>query len=644
MPRAITLRDRLRYRFDNLMARGPIALIGWLFLVSAIVVTALAGALFVSGIDPDHRSFAQDEWAALLRALDTGTIANDQGSWPFLFLMLAVTIAGIFLVSTLIGIMTTGINARLERLRKGRSFVAETDHTLVLGWSPQVFTIVREIAQANENQRRGCIAVLAEKDAGEMQDELRARVPHTGRTRVVCRTGSPLELADLDIVNPHGARSIIIVAPESDDPDAFVIKTVLALTNHPDRRPEPYHIVAVIRDRKNWEAAKLVGGSEVEIVLAPDLIARVTAQTCRQSGLSVAYTELLDFGGDEIYFKPEPSLAGKTFGEALFAYEDSALIGLRFADGRIALNPPMDTRIGVDDRVIAISRDDDTIRLSRGWEAGVDEDAIRTPPCREKAPEHTLVLGWNDRAGPVIGELDAYVGEGSTVLLVAEDAAAEAASIDVHRFADRPLANLTVTFRRGDTTDRRTLDALHVERFDHVIVLSDADGAGGDPREAAAQAQQADARTLITLLHLRDIGDRQGRRFSIVSEMLDIRNRELAQVTRADDFIVSDNLVSLMLSQIAENRELAAVFDDLFDPAGSEIYLKPAADFVHPGRPVTFYTVVEAARRQGQVAIGYRVAAQAYDARRAYGVRLNPRKTEPVVFAEEDRIVVLAEE
>ena len=65
--------------------------------------------------------------------------------------------------------------------------------------------------------------------------------------------------------------------------------------------------------------------------------------------------------------------------------------------------------------------------------------------------------------------------------------------------------------------------------------------------------------------------------------MLDVRNRELAEVTRADDFIVSDQLISLMLTQISENRELDAVFADLFDPDGSEIYLKPAGDYVEPG-------------------------------------------------------------
>jgi ion channel POLLUX/CASTOR len=59
--------------------------------------------------------------------------------------------------------------------------------------------------------------------------------------------------------------------------------------------------------------------------LTGDVIARVVAQTSRQSGLSVVYTELMNFGGDEIYFKQEPGLSGKTFGEALLAYEDSML-------------------------------------------------------------------------------------------------------------------------------------------------------------------------------------------------------------------------------------------------------------------------------------------------------------------------------
>ena len=125
--------------------------------------------------------------------------------------------------------------------------------------------------------------------------------------------------------------------------------------------------------------------------------------------------------------------------------------------------------------------------------------------------------------------------------------------------------------------------------------------------------------------------------------MLDVRNRALAEVTQADDFIVSDKLVSLMLSQISENKELNAVFADVFDPEGSEIYLKLASNYVALGQPLNFYTLVEAARRRGEVALGYRLRADANNPEKAYGVVVNPDKAKEVNFSEWDRIIVLAE-
>ncbi|HYR07932.1 MAG TPA: hypothetical protein VEQ60_09195, partial [Longimicrobium sp.] len=340
MHHTISRRDRLRYWFDNTMSRGPVALIAWLFLISVLVIAVLSGVVVALGLDPDRRGFVQVAWAGLMRTLDAGTMGGDEGSWTFLLVMLLITLAGIFIVSTLIGILTTGIEAKLDELRKGRSFVAEKNHTVILGWSPQIFTVLSELIEANQNQRRPCVAILAEKDAVEMQDEIAARIPDSGRTRIVVRNGSPIDPADLEIVNPEAARSVIILAPEMDDPDPHVIKVILALTNAP-ARPEThrYHIVASLREKKNFDVARMVGRDEVQLVLAGELIARVTAQTCRQSGLSVAYTELLDFGGDEIYFKHEPALAGRSFADALTAYDDSAVIGLRFGDGRIQLNP-----------------------------------------------------------------------------------------------------------------------------------------------------------------------------------------------------------------------------------------------------------------------------------------------------------------
>jgi voltage-gated potassium channel Kch len=629
-----TALDRLRYAFDNFMARGTIALMGGLGLLSALVIVAVGVVMTLFQIapadDPEPGvSFSEAVWRSLMRTLDPGTMGGDQG-WSFRFAALAVTLGGIFIISAFIGVINNGIEGKLEELRKGRSRVIETGHTVILGWSEQVFSIISELVLANANQPRSCLVILGDVDKIAMEDAIRDKVGPTGRTRVVCRTGNPIDLDDLEIASPHTARSIIILSPETDDPDSNVIKTMLAITNNPNRRPEPYHVVAEIRDPKNMDAARMVGKDEVELVLVGDLIARIIAQTCRQSGLSVVYTELLDFGGDEIYFRAEPSLVGRAFGEALTAYRTAAVIGLRPQGGAPTLNPPMDTRLNPGDELVVIAADDDAICPVDTSQAVIDERAIRLAEPPAPQPERSLILGWNWRAPAIINELDNYVAPGSAVKVVCDF---DDALIEVERKCSH-LVHQQVTVELGDTTDRRTLDRLGVAGYDHIIVLSYAD---------TLDEQQADARTLITLLHLRDIIDRNCEDASIVSEMLDLRNRALAEVTRADDFIVSDKLVSLMLSQVSENKYLNAVFADIFDPEGSEIYLRPAGHYVALGQPVNFFTVVAAARQRGELAMGYRLRARASDAAQSYGVVVNPDKAQPVTFSEGDRLIVVAQ-
>src|SRR5215218_536530 len=347
--RRITLANRLRYWFDNTMARGTVALIGWLFVLLVALVVASALVVYATGVAPEvggHRpGFLQTLWLNLMRAIDPGNVGGDQGNWPFMLFMLAVTAGGILVFSTLIGVIFTGIDSKLDELRKGRSLVVERGHTVVYGWSSEVFSVISELVVANESRPSACIAVLADKDKVEMEDEIPDRVGKRKNRRAAGRTGDPIAIANLERANPHEARSIIVLPPEREDADSQVIKTILALTNNPNRRKEPYHIVSRMREPENLGVAQMVGGAEVELVPVDDLIACITAQTCRQSGLSVVYTDLLDFGGDEIYFRHEPRLVEIAFGEALTAYESCSVIGLRTGDGRIEQNPPMETKI-----------------------------------------------------------------------------------------------------------------------------------------------------------------------------------------------------------------------------------------------------------------------------------------------------------
>jgi ion channel POLLUX/CASTOR len=632
----VTWRDELRYRFENTLSKGPIAIIGWLALASLaiVAVSAVVLAIMRVGQDPaDHEhpyGFLEGMWQSMLRTLDPGVVAGDSG-WKLRLLMLLVTIGGIFIVSILIGTITSGLEARLEELRKGRSRVIEHGYTLILGWSSKVYSIIGELLVANENQKDPCIVIMSERDKIEMQDAIRSKFPDTRNTRVICRSGNPLDLDDLAVVDPHSARSIIVLAPEADNPDIHVIKSVLAITNNPDRKRAPYHIVAEIREPRNLEAAALVGGKEAIYVQGEDLIARVTAQTCRQSGLSVVYTELLDFDGAEIYFKDEPALAGRTYREVIAAYEDSTVIGvMRGSNGDVLINPPMDTPFSNGDQVIAISEDDDTLVLRADAGGGLPEPSAlsqreRLPP----APERILILGWNGKAQAIIEELDNYVAPGSETIVICRHEGVREILLGVAKRMKRQR----VRFADGDITHAATLAAVKAASFEHVILLSYSD----------LPMQEADAKTLITLLHLRNLADAAGTRLSIVSEMMDMRNRALAQIARADDFIVSDKLVSLMMSQLSENKNLERVFKVLFSSEGSEIYIRPMTDYIKLGRNVDFYTVLEAAAQKGETAIGYRLMKHADDKALGYGVNVNPKKSEKHLFAENDKIIVLAE-
>ena len=623
---------RLRYDFDKSMAAGPVALIGWLAIVSLVVIAIAAGVIALLRVAPDGSDplgFGEAAWEALMRTLDSGTMGGDTG-WGFRAVMLAVTLGGIFIVSALIGVLSTGLEGKLDELRKGRSEVLEKDHTIIFNWSASIFDILSELSIANESRRRPRIVIMAAKDKVEMEDEIAAKVPNLRNTRVICRSGDPTDLADLAIVSPQTSRSIIVLSPEGDDPDSRVVKTILALVNDPRRRTEKYRIAAEIRDARSVELAKVVGGDEVQLVLADDLIARIVVHSSRQSGLSAVYSELLDFDGCEIYTAEQKGLDGKTFGDALMAYDACTLMGLTDASGAVMLNPPMETVIAPGMKAILIAEDDDTIALTNSA-LEIDHSAIMVPKHAERVPERTLMLGWN-RRGPMIAfELSRYVAPGS-VLTIAADTPELQDEVGALTIVGN---NLQVEYGILDTARRAALDGLDVPAYNHVLVLGYSDH---------LDAQATDTRTLVTLLHLRKIAEASGSHINVVSEMVDVRNRELAEVTRADDFVVSNKLVSLMLAQASENENIGAIFAELLDEAGSEFYMRPAETYLDLGKPISFYTVTAACRRRGEVAIGYvrkRVEAED-DPRNMGGVVVNPKKSASLIYEAGDRIIVLA--
>jgi len=629
-----SFKEKLRYNFDNTLSNGPIAIISWLALVTFLLVILAGLILFITGLSADPESneplgLVEGIWQSLMRVLDAGTVTGDEG-WAFRLFMLLITIAGLFIFSSLIGSISSGIDESISNLRKGKSKVIESNHTLILGYSSMIYSVISELCLANESQKKAVIVILADLDKVEIEDDIRSRIQDTKTSKIIVRSGNPLDFQDLQMVNYNEAKAIILLSPENEEnPDNQVIKSVLSITGNKNRKKEPYHIVAEIKSNENKQVASLVGGKEVSYVYSSDLISKLTAQTCRQSGLSIIYSELLQFEGDEIYFYSDHGLVGLTFKQCLYSFEDSCVMGVFTADRKVLLNPAMNYKINKEDQLILIAEDDSKInRLLLPKEV---LPVAYTPQVKmEREIETTLILGWNHKGKKIIEELDHYVIKGSSVSILGEIEGMEDSLVSL----SEELKNITLYFQHGNINDRKTLDELHIESFNHIIVLSYMN---------KGNIQISDSITLICLVHLRDISEKARKDFSVVSEMLDVQNRELAEVAKADDFIVSDNLLSLLMTQIAENKDLEKVYDCLFNDEGAEIYLNPVEEYLDIHEPTDFYKVIESASKIGHTAIGYRSLNQKVMNYGKFGVVLNPLKSNQINFEQGDFLIVLAE-
>ncbi|HET6938464.1 MAG TPA: hypothetical protein VFI19_07665 [Nocardioides sp.] len=614
--------DRLRYMFDNSMSSGTPALIAWLTAATVLLIVVFAFILTISGVhqDGDDRGFFADLFYNLLHALDPGTVGGDTGTWGWKLTMLALTLGGLFIVSALIGVLATGIDSKLADLRRGRSIVLEKDHTVILGWSESIFTIISELTLANESRRDPVIVILADMDKVDMEDELKVKVPERRGTKIICRSGSPMDLDDLRLSSHETARSVILLAPDSDDPDSEVIKTLLALTHGGEEGPR---IVAEIQDPANLEAASLVGAGRTTLLDIRETVAKLVVQTSRQSGAAAVYTELFDYSGDEFYFFEDHGMAGSTYAEVQLAFEAASVVGI-IDGGTSKLNPAPDTPITAEQTLIVVVEDDSALE---GQSRSMTEPALNklgTQTSTDQHPTQALLVGWNQRAPIVLRELDRYAPPGSslTVLTTYGDPVVPA------------FQNLAVTVVKASSTSRAVLEDHVGVDLDQIIVLCYDDD---------LDVQTADSRTLVTLLHVRDILGKLGSETPVVSEMIDDRNRVLASVADVDDIVVSGEIVSLVVTQLSEDGRLEAVFNELLGADGSEIYLRPAEWYVEPGDEVSWATVVAGATGRNETAIGLKSALLAEPGLK-FGVVVNPPKSQTYTIAPGDAVVVLAED
>lgn len=225
--------------------------------------------------------------------------------------------------------------------------------------------------------------------------------------------------------------------------------------------------------------------------------------------------------------------------------------------------------------------------------------------------------------------LDAFLAPGSELWMFNEvfEGVREKKLIDGGLDIER-LMNITLVHREGNAVIRRHLESLPLESFDSILILAD--------ESVEDSAIQADSRSLATLLLIRDIQAKRlpyreakasshGRKGSfsqgswigemqqasdksvIISEILDPRTKNLLSMSRISDYVLSNELVSMALAMVAEDRQINDVLEELFAEEGNEMHIRQADLYIKEGEELSFYEILLRARQRREIVIGYRL-------------------------------------
>jgi voltage-gated potassium channel Kch len=625
----VSLLKRIRYNFDNSLS-NPAAFVGYVFIaiiILAFIMTAVQGAIAtVTALNEplDSATYFFVFWDAFTKILGIGSTA----AWGAQIVNTIYWAIGIAITGAVIGFISAQIIRAVAKLQEGKSAVIESGHTLILGWSNRVFPILSELAIANENVRKPRVVIFAAVTRSQMDSEIRSRVPNLGKLKVITRTGDPTNPEDLKRANVSSAKSIIILdADESGD--STIVSTVLAV-KAVNANPA-IRIVAELDDAHTADAITSATSNQVIAIRSQEVIARVTAQASRQPGLAAVTLDLLDFAGDEIYVSAISQLEGKTYADALLAFNQASVIGLVDAGGKVQLNPSPNTKIASGAKIIAIAEDDDKI-IYTGVREDLKSKKVSTAASAKKEPEHLLFIGWSSMGRAVVSELARFLPKGSTVHIVAESRHVDPAELKGLNFG----TNLKVSYSSVSGDIDELIAAASAKKYNEVVILG--------YREAISEAE-ADSQTMLTMLQMNQIFEAKNNRVEptrLVAEILDSRKAELARVAAVDDMVVSDNLAALLIAQVSDNPALDKVFDDLFDADSASLSVNPIELYAKVGKPIEYAELVAVGRAHGESVIGYRTLEGSKN-QASSGVKLNPIKSATFTPAKGDGLIVVGD-
>jgi Trk K+ transport system NAD-binding subunit len=607
----ISLKDRFNYWFDNRVTKGSLGLIKALIAASVALAVLIAGLIILFRFN-EEGEVGSVFWNSIATVINAWMPYFDEGSPGYLILMSVTAIAGVLFTSVLIGIITSAIEEKIIELKRGNSRVLESGHTVVLGFYPGEYTLIRQLILAAA-EKPDCIVIADEREREEMEQEIGDNLDVPKNVKIVCRTVDITDPSSIEKCSLENCKTVI-VSPTDDSKTTKIVLAVSALLE--EKEISGVQINAIISKNEYRFPPSLAKTHNISTLQTSAILAKMIAHSCTQTGLSQTFRELFNFEGSEFYLIELPGAEGQGFEELMLRLNRAVPVGI-FSDGVMRLNPSSDYRIKKDDRILVFSEEDDSAKLEEMQGDDLFESEIMLGGTIPEEPTETVIIGSNEMLPSILKELPENV---SRVYLAGAELT-EKARTSLEKIAAK--RSLVLNYCEGDLYEEEFLIDL-AKMAQHIVILN----AHGKDEEAA------DMETIFRLLNLRDIRDRFGFDFNITVEMQKEHNQYLVGRGDHTDFLVTSSMSSLFLAQLAENPELVDVFREILSNEGNELYLKQPASVGLDGTR-TMRELRRQVLRHGYILLGI-VDKDKHS-------RFNLPLDEIVTLGEEDEIIVLGE-
>ena len=514
------------------------------FLIVSLAVIVVASILgMVIDADYFHHSFFKALAHFLSCMLTANTITKmmeliDEHVGVVLLSVVVIAAELVLFSGAVIATLTAAVKAYIDKKGNAKGKILLEKQFVILNWNSKVPDVLYNLILKGY---KGSVVILSNKTKDEVASEVDSVLAaceyeeeHKRKLNLIVKVGNPLLQGDLADISIENAASILIMSREDmadgDDVnitnnDLMSLKILLALSNF--KISKECNIVIETESEQTREKMRSVAETLVNLkdksiipISFNRKLGQIIAQTMIESRMADIYTSLLSFSDFEFYSYGEEEV------EDFLATHSSAIPIIKY------------------NKTFALAKDAQDLPTVR--QKPIDLEAVKTfktKPADLDLNCTIFIIGENKKGK--------YIKENLNLATISYG------------------ANFKVFDYHKDETARLIADIKQTKGRKEVLILSD----------DSVSSDSYDANVFVTLIALQTaFKNRNRKELSFVTELLDSKNYNSIRDFNIKNAIISNRMMSLLLSQLALNQDSKQFYEGLLtidtEEGGNDFDLK----------------------------------------------------------------------